>query len=78
MQMLSRSEDTVSHELAVCRPEENPTKSQPSLTLGSRLALRNWSEEGICEVMKRTFRYLLATQANPAAVPDGTGFQPLA
>jgi len=35
--VVSLSEDRVSHELAVCRPEENPTESRPPLTLGSWL-----------------------------------------
>jgi hypothetical protein len=53
---VSFSEDRVSHELAVCRPEENPTESRPSLTLGSWLGTRKLARNGLVGRVELVFQ----------------------
>src|ERR1039457_7278222 len=54
--VVSLSENRVSHELAVCRPEINPTKSRPSLTLGWWLGTTKLARKSACGRLLPTTR----------------------
>jgi|GEM_PF-6113489 len=55
--VVSLSENRDSHELAVCRPEKNPTESRPSLTLGWWLGTTKLARKPACGRLLPTSRH---------------------